>query len=47
MAKVDVTAQALRVFPREEGVMLDLIYVGVAVIFFLLSAAYVRGCERL
>jgi hypothetical protein len=39
-------AQALCVLPRE-GTMLDLIFIGVMVIFFLLSAAYARGCERL
>jgi len=27
--------------------MLDLIYVAAAVAFFLLSLAYVRGCEKL
>ncbi|MEO6724245.1 MAG: hypothetical protein ABIU20_07410 [Blastocatellia bacterium] len=27
--------------------MLDLIFVGLTIVFFLLSLAYVRGCEKL
>ena len=29
------------------GVMLDLVYLGVALVFFLAAAALVRGCARL
>lgn len=28
-------------------VMLDLIFIALTVVFFLLSLAYVRGCDRL
>jgi len=27
--------------------MRDLLFIGIAIVFFLLSAAYARGCERL
>jgi hypothetical protein len=27
--------------------MLDLLYIGLTIVFFLLAAAYVAGCERL
>jgi hypothetical protein len=27
--------------------MTDLVFIAIVVVFFLLSAAYVRGCERL
>jgi succinate-acetate transporter protein len=30
-----------------ETPMLDLIFVAVTIIFFLLAIAYVRGCEKL
>jgi hypothetical protein len=29
------------------GAMLDLIFVAATILFFLLSLAYVRGCEKL
>jgi preprotein translocase subunit SecE len=32
---------------RERETMKDFLFVVVVLIFFLLSAAYVRGCERL
>jgi hypothetical protein len=32
---------------KGEWNMLDLIFVAVTVIFFLIALAYVRGCERL
>jgi hypothetical protein len=27
--------------------MVDLFYIGIAIAFFVISAAYVRGCEKL
>jgi hypothetical protein len=31
----------------QRRLMLDLIFIGSTIIFFLLSLAYVRGCEKL
>jgi hypothetical protein len=33
--------------PRTRRLMLDLIFLGSTILFFLLALAYVRGCERL
>ena len=32
---------------KEEKMMMDLIYIGLAVVFFAISAAYVQGCNKL
>jgi len=32
---------------RRELVMADFMFVGLTILFFLLAAAYVRGCEKL
>ncbi len=35
-------------YPGFEGeLMFDLVFIAAAVVFFLLSLAYVRGCEKL
>lgn len=35
------------VLALEWEVQVDLVYVGLTLLFFLVSAAYVRGCDRL
>ena len=42
----NLSSKGLRAVAREEA-MLDVLYLGISVIFFAAAAAFVRGCARL